>query len=92
MENYRDRLVDVSVIHAFNGIPVHDCDDNIQDLLSDLGFTTMGDGERYIRGGVVEPRKRKEVNRLLFHHHALHQRILQHRSSGRRYKQAGLEA
>ena len=74
LENYRDRLVDVSVIHAFNGIPVHDCDDNIQDLLSDLGFTTMGDGERYIRGGVVEPRKRKEVNRLLFHHHALHQK------------------
>ena len=74
LENYRDRLVDVSVIYAFNGVPVHDCDDNIQDLLSGLGFTSMGDGERYIRGGVVEPRKRREVNRLLFHHHFLHQK------------------
>ncbi|MGY8703968.1 MAG: hypothetical protein ACKVGY_06500, partial [Candidatus Poseidoniales archaeon] len=74
LKNYRDRLVDVSVIHAFNGIPVHDCDKNIQDLLADLGFTSMGDGERYIKGGVVEPRNRKEVNRLLFHHHSLHQK------------------
>ena len=30
LENYRDRLVDVSVLHAFNGVPVHDCDENIQ--------------------------------------------------------------
>ncbi len=73
LTNYRDRLVDVSVIHAFNSIPVHDCDENIQAILAELGFTSMGDGERYIRGGVVEPRSRKEVNRMLFHHHHLHQ-------------------
>ena len=73
LENYRDRLVDVSVLHAFNGVPVHDCDDNIQKILSDLGFVSMGDGERYIRGGVVEPRTRKQVNRMLFFHHCLHQ-------------------
>tara|TARA_S200000501_G_scaffold302650_1_gene290139 strand:- start:1007 stop:2848 length:1842 start_codon:yes stop_codon:yes gene_type:complete len=73
LENYRDRLVDVSVIHSFNGVPVHDCDDNIQGILSDLGFTSMGDGERYIRGGIVEPRPRNEVNRLLFHTHNVHQ-------------------
>jgi len=73
LENYRDRLVDVSVLHAFNGVPVHDCDDNIQKILSDLGFVSMGDGERYIRGGVVEPRTRKQVNRMLFFHHFLHQ-------------------
>jgi DNA-binding HxlR family transcriptional regulator len=73
LENYRDRLVDVSVLHAFNGVPVHDCDENIQQILSELGFTSMGDGERYIRGGVVEPRSRKEINRLLFYHHSLHQ-------------------
>ncbi|MDP6220795.1 MAG: hypothetical protein QGG76_04320, partial [Candidatus Thalassarchaeaceae archaeon] len=73
LENYRDRLVDVSVLHAFNGTPVHDCDENIQLILSDLGFTSMGDGERYIRGGVVEPRTRNQVNRMLFHHHSLHQ-------------------
>ena len=69
LENYRDRLVDVSVMHSFNGVPVHDCDDNIQGILSDLGFVSMGDGERYIRGGIVEPRPRNEVNRLLFHNH-----------------------
>tara|TARA_B100001564_G_scaffold277116_1_gene238905 strand:- start:184 stop:2358 length:2175 start_codon:yes stop_codon:yes gene_type:complete len=73
LENYRDRLVDVSVMHSFNGVPVHDCDDNIQGILSDLGFVSMGDGERYIRGGIVEPRPRNEVNRLLFHTHNIHQ-------------------
>ena len=73
LENYRDRLVDVSVLHAFNGVPVHDCDDNIQQILSDLGFSSMGDDERYIRGGVVAPSNRKKVNRMLFHHHYLHQ-------------------
>jgi len=73
LENYRDRLVDVSVLHAFNGVPVHDCDENIQKILSELGFSSMGDGERYIRGGVVEPRSRKEINRMLFYHHSIHQ-------------------
>ena len=73
LENYRDRLVDVSVMHSFNGVPVHDCDDNIQGILSELGFVSMGDGERYIRGGIVEPRPRNEVNRLLFHTHNIHQ-------------------
>ncbi|MEO2115312.1 MAG: hypothetical protein ABGX21_03230, partial [Candidatus Poseidoniia archaeon] len=73
LENYRDRLVDVSVLHAFNGVPVHDCDDNIQQILSELGFTSMGDEVRYIRGGVVEPRSRQEINRMLFYHHSIHQ-------------------
>ena len=73
LENYRDRLIDVSVLHAFNGVPVHDCDENIQQILSELGFSSMGDGERYIRGGVVEPRSRQEINRLLFFHHSIHQ-------------------
>jgi len=73
LNNYRDRLVDVSVLHAFNSIPVHDCDENIQKILAELGFTSMGDGERYIRGGVVEPRSRQEVNRMLFYHHQMHQ-------------------
>ena len=74
LENYRDRLIDVSVIHAFNGVPVHDCDENVQQILSDLGFESMGDGERYIRGGVVDPMPRKKINRILFHHHSLHQK------------------
>jgi len=73
LENYRDRLVDVSVIHAFNGVPVHDCDENIQSILSELGFSSMGDDERYIRGGIVEPRPRQEINRRLFHRHNVHQ-------------------
>ena len=49
LDNYRDRLVDVSVLHAFNGVPVHDCDEDLQQILTELGFSTMGDGERYIR-------------------------------------------
>ena len=55
LENYRDRLIDVSVLHAFNGVPVHDCDENIQQILSELGFSSMGDGERYIRGEWLNP-------------------------------------
>ena len=73
LDNYRDRLVDVSVLHAFNGVPVHDCDENIQGILAELGFSSMGDGERYIRGGVVEPRSRREVYRMLFNQHRIHQ-------------------
>ena len=73
LENYRDRLVDVSLIHSFNGVPVHDCDEAVQQILADLGFKSMGDGERYIRGGVVQPMSRKQINRALFHHHSLHQ-------------------
>ena len=74
LENYRDRLVDISVLHAFNGVPVHDCEENIQTVLADLGFTSMGDGERYLRGGVVEPRPRSQAYRALFHHQNLHQK------------------
>ena len=74
LENYRDRLVDISVLHAFNGVPVHDCDENIQSVLSELGFSSMGDGERYLRGGVVEPRPRSQAYRALFHHQNLHQK------------------
>ena len=33
----------------------------------------MGDDERYIRGGIVEPRPRQEINRRLFHRHNVHQ-------------------
>ena len=74
LENYRDRLVDISVLHAFNGVPVHDRDENIQSVLSELGFSSMGDGERYLRGGVVEPRPRSQAYRALFHHQNLHQK------------------
>jgi hypothetical protein len=74
LENYRDRLVDISVLHAFNGVPVHDCDENIQSVLAELGFASMGDGERYLRGGVVEPRPRPQAYRALFHHQNLHQK------------------
>ena len=55
LDNYKDTLVDVSVLHAFNGEPIHDCDENIQKIVADLGFRSMGDNQRYIRGGVVDP-------------------------------------
>lgn len=74
LDNYRDRLVDISVLHAFNGVPVHDCDENIQSVLADLGFSSMGDGERYLRGGVVQPRPRSDAYRALFHHQNMHQK------------------
>jgi len=73
LENYKDVLVDVAVLHAFNGEPIHDCDENIQSIVERLGFKSMGDDLRYIRGGVVDPRPRKIALRALFHHHNLHQ-------------------
>tara|TARA_B110000438_G_scaffold27802_1_gene26740 strand:- start:2099 stop:7435 length:5337 start_codon:yes stop_codon:yes gene_type:complete len=73
LDNYKDTLVDVSVLHAFNGEPIHDCDENIQAIVEKLGFRTMGDNLRYIRGGVVDPRPRSLALRALFHHHRLHQ-------------------
>ena len=73
LDNYKDTLVDVSVLHAFNGEPIHDCDENIQAIVEKLGFKSMGDNQRYIRGGVVDPRPRSITLRALFHHHRLHQ-------------------
>jgi len=73
LENYKDTLVDVAVLHAFNGEPIHDCDENIQSIVERLGFRSMGDNLRYIRGGVVDPRPRKIALRAMFHHHGLHQ-------------------
>ncbi len=73
LDNYTDTLVDVSVLHAFNGEPIHDCDENIQAIVEKLGFRSMGDNLRYIRGGVVDPRPRSLALRALFHHHRLHQ-------------------
>jgi hypothetical protein len=73
LDNYKDTLVDVSVLHAFNGEPIHDCDENIQAIVEKLGFRSMGDNLRYIRGGVVDPRPRSLALRALFHHHRLHQ-------------------
>ncbi|MDP6889325.1 MAG: DEAD/DEAH box helicase [Candidatus Thalassarchaeaceae archaeon] len=73
LTNYKDTLVDVSVLHAFNGVPIHDCDENILAIVEKLGFKTMGDGLRFIRGGVVDPRPRSLAIRALFHHHRLHQ-------------------
>ncbi|HJL59393.1 MAG TPA: hypothetical protein QF621_03480, partial [Candidatus Thalassarchaeaceae archaeon] len=73
LDNYKDTLVDVSVLHAFNGEPIHDCDENIQAIVATLGFRSMGDNLRYIRGGVVDPRPRSLTLRALFHHHHLHQ-------------------
>ena len=73
LDNYKDTLVDVSVLHAFNGEPIHDCDENIQAIVEKLGFRSMGDGLRYIRGGIVDPRPRSLALRALFHHHRLHQ-------------------
>ena len=73
LTNYKDTLVDVAVLHAFNGEPIHDCDENIQAIVAQLGFRSMGDELRYIRGGVVDPRPRRIATRALFHHHGLHQ-------------------
>ena len=73
LDNYKDTLVDVSVLHAFNGEPIHDCDENIQAVVERIGFKSMGDNQRYIRGGIVDPRPRSLALRTLFHHHRLHQ-------------------
>jgi hypothetical protein len=73
LDNYKDTLVDVAVLHNFNGEQIHDCDENIQAIVERLGFRSMGDNLRYIRGGVVDPRPRSLAMRSLFYEHRLHQ-------------------
>jgi ATP-dependent Lhr-like helicase len=73
LDNYKDTLVDVAVLHNFNGEQIHDCDENIQAIVERLGFRSMGDELRYIRGGVVDPRPRSLAMRSLFYEHRLHQ-------------------
>ena len=74
LENYKDTLVDVAVLHNFNGEPIHDCDENIRNAMERIGFRSMGDDNRYIRGGVLDSRPYNEVLRVLFYEHRLHQK------------------
>jgi len=73
LENYADQLVSVAVLHNFNGEPIDTCPPEIKKLVDGLGFSPMGDGKRWIRGGVVEPQPRNIVLRGLLHSNHVHQ-------------------
>ena len=74
LENFRDQLIDVSVLHNFNGQPIPEAPIEIQKLVEELGFIPMNDERnRYIRGGVVATREKSVIHRSLFKIHNLHQ-------------------
>ena len=50
----------------------YDCDDNIKVYFLILD-SSQWKTEEYTDRGIVEPRPRNEVNRLLFHTHNIHQ-------------------
>ena len=73
LQNYNDQLISVAVLHNFNGEAIDECPPEIGAIVKRLGFSPMGDGRRWIRGGVVEPQQRRYVLRGLLHAHHLHQ-------------------
>ena len=74
LDNFKDQLIDVAVLHQFNALKIPDSPPEIQELVAKLGFKPMNDERmRYIRGGVVETRSNHIVHRSLFHIHNLHQ-------------------
>jgi hypothetical protein len=73
LENYRDTLVDVALMTNFNGESIALADDTTKKAFEDIGFRFVGDGERMMRGGVMDPRPRNESIRTLFYNNNLHQ-------------------
>ena len=73
LENYRDTLVDVALLTNFNGESISLADDTTKKAFEDIGFRFVGDGERMMRGGVMDPRPPKESIRALFYNNNLHQ-------------------
>ncbi len=73
LDNYGDTLVDVALITNFNGESIALSDDTTKKAFEDIGFRFVGDGERMMRGGVMDPRPRTESIRALFYNTNLHQ-------------------
>jgi len=73
LENYRDTLVEISVLTNFNGENISDARDETKQAFARIGFKGIGDGRRLIRGGVMDPRPVKDSIRVLFNNHHMHQ-------------------
>ena len=73
LENYRDTLVEISVLTNFNGENISEARKETIDAFTRIGFEAIGDGRRMIRGGVMDPRPVKESVRVLFYNHKMHQ-------------------
>jgi hypothetical protein len=73
LENYRDTLVEISVLTNFNGENISEARKETIDAFTRIGFEAIGDGRRMIRGGVMDPRPIKESVRVLFYNHKMHQ-------------------
>lgn len=73
LENYRDTLVEISVLTNFNGENISEARKETIDAFTRIGFEPIGDGRRMIRGGVMDPRPIKESVRVLFYNHKMHQ-------------------
>ncbi len=75
LNNYRDTLVEISVLTNFNGENISEARPETISAFERIGFKPIGDGQRMIRGGIMDPRPVKESNRVLFHNHRLHQEM-----------------
>ncbi|MBO57996.1 MAG: hypothetical protein CMA77_03255 [Euryarchaeota archaeon] len=73
LENYRDTLVEISVLTNFNGENITEARKETKDAFARIGFKGIGDGRRLIRGGVMDPRPVKDSIRVLFNNHHMHQ-------------------
>ncbi len=73
LENYRDTLVEISVLTNFNGENISEARKETIDAFTRIGFEAIGDGTRMIRGGVMDPRPVKESVRVLLYNHNMHQ-------------------
>jgi len=73
LENYRDTLVEISVLTNFNGENISEARPETIDAFTRIGFQAIGDGRRMIRGGVMDPRPVKESVRVLLYNHKMHQ-------------------
>ncbi|MBC8437674.1 MAG: hypothetical protein H8D82_00215, partial [Euryarchaeota archaeon] len=73
LNNYRDTLVEIAVLTNFNGENISEARDETKRAFERIGFQCIGDGQRMIRGGVMDPRPAKEATRVLFYNHHMHQ-------------------
>jgi hypothetical protein len=73
LDNYKDTLVGISVLTNFNGESITEAEDKTKEAFERIGFKAIGDGQRLMRGGVMDPKPYKDSIRSLFWNHKLHQ-------------------
>ena len=71
LDNYKDQLVDISLLSNFNSEPIMSVEQEIRDIFEGIGFNPAAN--KMIRGGIIAPKPRKVATRVLLYNHNLHQ-------------------